>query len=56
MLSLLGLLALMLAGVDAVIGLFGLSLLAVAWSPAILGVLGLLFLSLEALANGDRGA
>ena len=56
MLALLGLIAILLAGIDATLGVFGLSLMAVRWSPALLLVLGLLFLSLEALPGNRDGS
>jgi hypothetical protein len=55
-LALLGLLAILLAGIDATLGMFGLSLMTVRWSPALLLVLGLLFLSLEALPGNRDGS
>jgi hypothetical protein len=55
-LALLGLIAILLAGIDATLGMFGHSLMAVRWSPALLLVLGLLFLSLEALPGNRDGS
>ena len=56
MLALLGLIAILLAGIDATLGMFGHSLMAVRWSPALPLVLGLLFLSLEALPGNRDGS
>ena len=56
MLALLGLMVILLAGIDATLGMFGHSLMAVRWSPALLLVLGLLFLSLEALPGNRDGS
>lgn len=47
MLPLVGIVLLMLGGIDAVLKLFGASLMATGWSPLLLVALGLLFVALE---------
>lgn len=47
MLPLVGIVLLMLGGIDAVLELFGASLMAPKWSPLLLVALGLLFVALE---------
>lgn len=54
MLPLVGIVLLMLGGIDAVLGLFGASFMATRWSPILLVALGLLFVVLE-VQPGRRG-